>query len=315
MAELGPGSPNTAAHHQLLPSTSVDLASRELRAWRERSLRVESPELPWPDRQAAKLVDAMVDSALGGESDDVDASARAWAHTNPSLGVLARRLGALRAGFGAHVPHGDPRARTRLKAVVDAVAVACTAEWLTALGLAPVLPVVASVADPIPRRRDVVAMLRRNRHMREAGVALLAGAAAGAAVIALAASPHASRAPVQAHGRPHHPAPALVQPPAGGRRPPEHLALAHPPSTGGPASGHAVRGGAATFQSGVGTSTAGTPPPSSQGAAPPAPMPGSFPGGITVPASPSLPPVPMVPAVSSASRALARAGGEPVSRM
>src|SRR5579872_3085994 len=299
MAQLHRGSPPAARSSCGASAPSTDLTARELRDWRERSLAVETGGAPpWPERQAAELVDAMVDASLEGTPDQVDAPARVWARTNASLGVLARRLGALRAGFGQQLSATDPTTRARLAAVRDAVAVACTAEWLAGLGLARIVPdEVASTGDDA--RRSGPGWLRQSRHLREAGVAVLAGAAAAAAVIALATSPHGSRAHVRAQGATPHPTPALVQPPAGGHRAFTVVGAGRPPTTGGPASGRAARGGGGSFANDVGTSGASPPVP-----IPTSPLPATLPSGVPLPGLP-LPSIPSLPLASSAISAVA----------
>ncbi len=299
MAQLQAGTPRPARSPRGASASSTELTARELRDWRERSLAVETVGAPpWPERQAADLVDAMVDASLEGSPDKVDAPARMWARTNGSLSVFARRLGALRAGFGQQLSATDPTMRARLAAVLDAVGVACTAEWLAGLGLVQIAPdePPSTVADS-PRLGP--GRLRESPRLREVGVAVLAGASAAAAVIALATSPHESRAHVQAKGVTPHPTPVLVQPPAGGRRTVTVVGVGRTPTTGGPASGRAARGGGGSFATDVSTSGASTSPvPGSP--VPTAPLPATLPSGVPLPGLP----IPSIPSLAQASYAM-----------
>ena len=282
--------------HVSVPVSQLDIAERELTAWTARSGRLERGGTEaGADRDARLLVVAMVACVFGEHPGQVEAAARRWARTNSSLGVFARRLGMLRASFGTTIPvHGDVAA-AQLGPVLETVTRVATEEWLIALRL-PHAPPFAPLAPvrPSPLRVALSRILEDRRHLREAGAALLAGAAAGVAFLALSVSPPPHGA-VQAY-RPHpQPAPA-GRPPAGGRKAPAAALVAiRRPATGGPSSGRAARtlSGSDQGPSGAGTGSQG---PQGAGGGTISPLPVG-PGDVTLPVPVPALPTPAIPAV------------------
>jgi len=288
-----------SAHHngrEPVRRSMDELARRELQAWAAKSNGgANGAASLWPEREARELVDAIVAGAYGDDLGRVERAARTWARTNGSLGVFARRLGVLRASFGASVPVEDDPPAARLGPVLDSVARAATAEWLSVLGLAHAAPYgELRTVEPRSTRLTLRRIFEDRRPWREAGVALLAGVAAGAVVMALVAAPSPPRGHLQAHELGSQPSPA-VRPPAGGRKPRAvSLALARRPATGGPASGRAVRTLSGSDEGPVEAGSGSSPP---GGGSSPVPVPGSGPGGVPLPVPLPLPAVPTPPVV------------------
>ena len=291
MSGVEPGA-DMVGTNQVAPAPWADAVALELHAWKERSLAVGGVSTsPWPDDQATRLVEAMVRRAVGIDVDDVDARAREWAATTPTLLEFARRLGTLRAGFGVCVARDDPDASVRIVAVVSDVAVASTAQWLAPVGI----PQDAHAESPALARltswRGAVVRILADRRVRDSGIALVAGAAAAAVVVALATSAPPARSPVRTHSAAPHPAPSLSRPPAGGRRANAVAVVARGPSTGVPVSGRATRGSAPQFVFAAPDGSGSTPSPGSGSRQPLGSPPATLPVAVTVPSVPSIPSV------------------------
>ncbi|HVM63673.1 MAG TPA: GGDEF domain-containing protein [Acidimicrobiales bacterium] len=116
-------------------TTSVDvIRDRELHRWEERCRHDAAlSDAPWPKPQALALVDAILESLASSDTSAVDAAARAWARSSPSVSTLVRQMGALREVLASDDVCAFPDLDDRLVRIMDQATVTATAAALAEL--------------------------------------------------------------------------------------------------------------------------------------------------------------------------------------
>ena len=289
--------------------TVAALTDAEHQRWVGRCRTLEDGEHHvWPEAESRALVAAVLGCLYGEDVSQLAGPARAWAHANPTPGIVVRRLGCLRELFAQEGVMGSGDAAARLAEILDKVTIHSTE---SALGrwdgaAAPGAEDVAGRAAPRP--------LFTRRRMAAGALGL--GALAAVVALTLLALPSSGhRPPPQAShssspGRgPGSSAPSRPSGSAGPAGTAGTAVSSRPPSVGGPASGSTVVrtvdfgtpvGGAAPAGAG---SSSGSPAPSGAGTPSTEGSGGSvtLPGGLSVPvpSGPSVPslPLPGVPSV------------------
>jgi diguanylate cyclase (GGDEF)-like protein len=110
------------------------IRERELHRWQERCRHdVALADAPWPRTQALALLDAIIGSLATNETAAVDAAARAWARSSPSVSTLVRQMGALREVLADDDVCAFPDLDDRLARIMDQATVTATAAALAEL--------------------------------------------------------------------------------------------------------------------------------------------------------------------------------------